>query len=101
MHEVTHSRLLVCGHAKKDHEDSAVDVPQSLLHLQWKVQLLIITPGRSEVRGQRSKYIITSEICCFVYCHFVYSTVGSISAKPGTCFSHSIAYIKYVYIPSH
>ena len=56
--------------------------------------------------GQRSKYTITSKVCCFVYrhfvyrhfvyCHFVYchsvsSTVGSISAEPGTCFSLSIA----------
>ena len=29
--------------------------------------------------------------CHFVYCHSVSSTVGSISAEPGTCFSLSIA----------
>ena len=49
----------MCGHAEEDHEDSAMNVPQSLLHLQWKVQLLIIAPGRSEVRGQRSE-----QCCC-------------------------------------
>ena len=49
--EVTHSGLFVCGHAQEDHEHSAMNVPQSLLHLQWKVQLLIVASGRSEVRG--------------------------------------------------
>ena len=73
MHEVTYSGLLVCGHAEEDHEDSAMDAPQSLLHLQWKVQLLIIAPGRSEVRGQSTPQLN------FVALSTVFSIVGSIS----------------------
>ena len=57
--KVTHSKLLVCGHAEKDHKDSAMNVPQRLLYLQWKVQLLIIAPGRSEVRGQGTQSQVT------------------------------------------
>ena len=63
----------MCGHAEEDHEYSAVDAPQSLLYLQWKVQLLIITPGRSEVRGQSIPQVK------FVALSTVFSIVGSIS----------------------
>ena len=61
--QVTHSGLFVCGHAQEDHEHSAMNVPQSLLHFQWKVQLLIVASGRSEVRGQGTQS------------HFVYSSL--------------------------
>ena len=69
-YKITYSGLLVCGHAEEDHEDSAMDAPQSLLHLQWKVQLLIIAPGRSEVRGQSTpsqvKFVALSTVSSIV-----------------------------------
>ena len=62
---------------------------------------LKVRSERSEVRGQStSSQVKFAALSTVILSTSVSSTVGSISAEPGTCFSHSIAYIKYVYMPS-